>query len=176
MRRALLAVLAGGTLLTGAACDGGAKSTTDAGPASSITPSRVPDQTLPPLPDYAANTKQVCTKLQTVYSGELKAFGAAMGKMVSYKEAKQATEAQTAENAAAGQLKAAGTKIRQETAAAADPDLQAAGAASATKFERSAKDRVYFDRVKTLKDLDGTLQTQMTAWLTPVAGYCESPS
>jgi hypothetical protein len=176
MRRALLAVLAGGTLLTGAACDGGAKSTADQAPASSITPSRVPDETLPPLPDYSADTKQVCTKLQTVYSGELKAFGTAMGKMVSYKEAKQAAQAQTAENAAAGQLKAAGTKIRQETAAAADPDLKAAGATSATKFERSSQDRKYFDRVKTLKDLDSTLQTQMATWLTPVAGYCESPS
>ena len=176
MRRALLAVLAGGTLLTGAACDSGTKSTADAAPASSITPSRVPDETLAPLPDYSANTKQVCAKLQAVYQGELRAFGTAMGKMVSYKEAKQTTEARTAENAAAGQLKAAGTKIRQETAAAADPDFKAAGVTSAAKFERSAQDRKYFDRVKTLKDLDGSLQTQMSEWLTPVAGYCESAS
>lgn len=176
MRRALLAVLAGGTLLTGAACDGVTKNTAGQDPVSSITPSRVPDETLPPLPDYSANTKQVCTKLQTVYSGELKAFGTAMGQMVSYKEAKQAAEAQTAENAAAGQLKAAGTKIRQETATAADPDFKAAGATSAAKFERSAQDRKYFDQVKTLKDLDNTLQTQMAVWLTPVSGYCESPS
>ena len=176
MRRALLAVLAGGTLLTGAACDGGAKSTTDAGPASSITPSRVPYQTLPPLPDYSADTKQVCDRLQAVYTGELRAFGTAMGKMVSYKEAKQAAEAQTAANTAAGQLKAAGAKIRQDTAAAEDPDLKAAGAASATKFERSAQDRSYLNRVKTLKDLDGTLQSQVAEWLNPVSGYCESPS
>jgi len=176
MRRALLAVLAGGTLLTGAACDGAAKSTTDAGPASSVTASRVPDQTLPPLPDYSADTKQVCGRLQAVYTGELRAFGTAMGKMVSYKEAKQTAEAQTAANTAAGQLKAAGAKIRQETAVAEDPDLKAAGAASATKFEHSAQDRGYLNRVKTMKDLDGTLQSQMTVWLTPVAGYCESPS
>jgi len=118
MRRALLAVLAGGTLLTGGACDGGAKNTADAAAASSVAPSRVPDQTLPPLPDYSADTKQVCGRLQAVYTGELRAFGTAVGKMVSYKEAKQTAEAQTAANTAAGQLKAAGAKIRQETAAA----------------------------------------------------------
>jgi hypothetical protein len=176
MRRALLAVIAGGALLTGAACDSATKSTADSAPAESSVPSRVPDETLPPLPDYSADTKQVCGRLQTVYSGELRAFGTEIGKMVSYKEAKQAPEAATAQKAAAGQLKAAGAKIRQETAAAKDPDLKAAGAASAAKFERSAQDGRYFARVKTMKDLDATLQTQMTEWLTPVSGYCESPS
>jgi hypothetical protein len=175
MRRALLAVLAGGTLLlTGAACDSAKKSTADAAP--TIVASRVPDETLPPLPDYSADTKQICARLQTVYGGELRAFGAAMGKMVSYKEAKQAPAVASAQKAAAAQLKAAGAKIRQATAAAADPDLKAAGAASAAKFDRSAQDGAYFARVNTMKDLDSTLQAQMTDWLTPVSGYCEAPS
>ena len=176
MRRALLAVLAGGTLVIGTACDPSAKSTTEAAPAVSDVPSQAPDESMPPLPDYSADTKQVCDRIQVIYTGELRAFGAAMGKMVTYKEAKQAAEAQQAEDAGAAQLKAAGAKIRQETAAAADPDFKAAGVVSAGKLERSAQDRSYFDRVKTLQDLDSTLKGQMVEWLTPVAGYCEPPS
>jgi len=176
MRRALLAILASGTLLTAAACDSGAKDSTDAAAASSATPSRVPDETLPPLPDYSADTKQVCDRLQTVYSGELRDFGAAMGKMVGYKEAKQTADAQKAQDAAAVELKAAGAKIRQETSTAQDPDLQAAGVASADKLDKSAQDDAYFAKVKSLKDLDNSLQTQMNAWLTPVTGVCEASS
>jgi hypothetical protein len=73
---------------------------------------------------------------------------------------------------AAGQLQAAATKIRKETAAAENPDFQAAGKVSAAKLETSAKDRKYMDRVKTLNDLNKTVQQQFTEWLTPVAGYC----
>jgi hypothetical protein len=175
MRRALLAVLATGTLLTAAACDTGAKDSTDAA-AASATPSRVPDETLPPLPDYSADTKQVCDRLQTVYTGELAAFGTAMGKMVSYKEAKQAADAQKAQDTAAVELKAAGSKIQKTTSTAQDPDVQAAGVASAEKLDEGAQDKSYFNKVKTLKDLDTTLQTQMNEWLTPVTGVCESPS
>jgi hypothetical protein len=175
MRRALLAVLATGTLLTAAACDTGAKNSTDAA-AASATPSQVPDETLPPLPDYSADTKQVCDRLQTVYTGELAAFGSAMGKMVSFKEAKQTADAQKAQDAAAVELKAAGSKIQQTTATAQDPDVQAAGVASAEKFNEGAQDTSYFNKVKSLKDLDNTLQSQMNEWLTPVTGVCESSS
>jgi hypothetical protein len=170
MRRALLVALAGSLLLPVAACDKDAKKT--AAPAVSVKPA----DSLPPLPDYTVNTQQICGKLQAVYTGELRDFGAAMGKMVSYKEAKQPADAEKAETAAAGELKAAGAKIRQETSAAEDPDFQAAGEESATKFEKSAADRKYFDQVKTLKDLDGTLQPQMAQWLTPVSSFCEPAS
>jgi hypothetical protein len=175
MRRALLAVLAGGTLLTGAACDSDATKT-DAGPASTIDASTAPSETLPPEPDYTANTKLVCGRLQTIYQGELRDLGTAMGKMITYKEAKKTADAEKAETAAAGELKVVATKIRTETAAAQDPALKTAGATSAAKFEQSAKDRKYFDKVKTLNDLNGTIEGQLTQWLTPVAGYCEPAS
>jgi hypothetical protein len=171
MRRALLAVFAGSLLLPVAACDNNAKSKAE--PVSTVT---VPDDSLPPLPDYSVNTKQICGQLQTVYSGELRDFGSAMGQMVTFKEAKQAPDAAKAENQAAGKLKAAGAKIRQDTAGAEDPDFQAAGETSAAKFERSATDRKYFDRVKTMNDLNGTLEPQMAQWLTPVSAFCQSSS
>ena len=59
---------------------------------------------------------------------------------------------------------------------AKDPEFQEAGETSAAKFEQSATDRKYFDRVKTLKDLNSTLQPQMAQWLTPVSSFCESTS
>jgi hypothetical protein len=170
MRRALLVVLVGSLLLPMAACDNANKST--AAPAASVAPTA----SLPPLPDYSVNTQIICTQLQAVYTSELRAFGSAMGKLVSLKEAKQTADAEKAETAAAAKLKAAGAKIRQDTQAAEDPDFQAAGETSAAKFEQSATDRKYFDRVKTLKDLNSTLQPQMAQWLAPVPSFCESTS
>jgi hypothetical protein len=167
MRRAILAVTLGGVLLTGAACGSDAKTPRTAAPAP--TPSAAPTT---PAPDYSANTTLVCGKLQKVFNDDLKVFGAQVGKMIAYKEAKQAPEAAAAQKAAATQLKAVGTKVRTETAAAEDPELQSAGAASAAKFVKSSADTKLFDRIKTTTDLNRTIQTQMAEWLNPVAGYC----
>lgn len=170
MRRAILAVIAGGTLVAGSACDSDAKAAPEA-----ATPTRTAATAAPSAsaaPDYSASTKVVCGKLQTLYSVELRAFGTAMGKMVTYKEAKQTADAEKAEATAAGQLKAAATRIRRETAAADDPDFQAAGKVSAAKLESGATTRAYMDKVKTLADLDKTVQAQFAEWLNPVAGYC----
>ena len=167
MRRALLAVIAGSTLLAGSACDSDAKPE-----AAEVSPSATAAPSASPEPDYSASTKQVCDRLQGLYTTELRAFGSAMGKMVTYKEEKQTAEAEKAEKAAASQLKAAATKIRKETAAAENPGFQAAGRISASKLETSAKDRRYMDKVKSLSDLNKTVQAQFTEWLTPVAGYC----
>jgi hypothetical protein len=171
MRRALLAVLAGGTLLAGAACDSDANTTAGVAVPSAPAPSSAPPSSVAP-PDFSANTRLVCGRLQGIYQTELRDLGAAMGKMITYKEAKQAAEAQKAENTAADQLKATAAKIRKETGAARDPEFKAAGVVSARKLELSAKDRRYFDRVKTLNDLNRTIEGQLTEWLTPVAGYC----
>jgi hypothetical protein len=172
MRRALLVVLAGGLLLPVAACDSDATESNAAPPATVQPAESLP----PPPPDYTISTQMVCTRLQSVYTDELRDFGTAMGKLVSFKEAKQTADAEKAETAAAGKLKAAGAKIRQDTATAEDPQFQAAGENAAARFEQSATDRKYFDRVKTLKDLDSTLQPQMAQWLTPVTTFCESTS
>jgi hypothetical protein len=170
MRRALLAVIAGGTLLAGAACDGGAKTTAAPEPALSTAPAH----SLPPLPDYTANTNLVCGRLNTIYQGELRAFGAAMGTMITYKEAKQAPDAEKAEDTAVAKLKAVAVKIRKDTGAAQDPEFKAAGVISAMKVETSVKDRKYFAKVKTLKDLNATIEGQFAQWLTPVSGYCRT--
>ncbi|XVV12350.1 hypothetical protein ACQP2X_47405 [Actinoplanes sp. CA-131856] len=167
MRRALLAVIAVGTLLTGAACDSDAKGSDEAAaPAPSASPSATPE------PDYSANTTLVCGNLQKLYSAELKDFGAALGKMITYKEAKQAAEAKKAEDAATAKLKAVATKIRTDTATAENPEFMAAGQTSAAKVDASVVDRKYITKIKTMKDLNGTIEAQFTEWLSPVAGYC----
>jgi hypothetical protein len=167
MRRALAAVAVGGVLLTGAACSRDDKATAAAAPSPS--PSAAPS---PTGPDYSANTALVCGNLQKVFNDDIQAFGTQVGKMIAYKEAKQAPQAAAARKAAQAQLKKVGDKVRAETSAALDPELQVAGAASADKFAKSAADTRFFDRIKSTTDLGKTIQGQMTEWLTPVAGYC----
>ncbi|WP_249999619.1 hypothetical protein [Actinoplanes sp. M2I2] len=168
MRRALLAVLAGSLLLTGAACDSDAKSpeaAPEATPASTAPSSPAP-------PDYTANTKLVCGKLETLYSGELRDFGAAMGKLITYREAKQTAEAKKAETAAVAELKGVAVKIRKETSAAQNPEFKAAGLTSAAKVDASAVNKAYIKKATTLKVLNSTIEGQFKEWLSPVAGYC----
>ncbi|MCA2213605.1 hypothetical protein [Jidongwangia harbinensis] len=167
MRRAFLALALGGALLTASACSDDPEAT-DAAPAWT-TPSA---EATSPAPDYSANTKVVCGKVNKIFAQDIKAFGTQMGKMIAYKEAKEGAEADKAEKAAGTQLKNIGTKVRKETAAAQDPDLKTAGASSAAKLTKSAADRKFFDSIKTQKDLDRTIENRMAEWLTPVAGYC----
>jgi hypothetical protein len=169
MRRALLAVSLGGLLLTGAACSSGGG---DSEPQAPVAQAPSSAATTVPAPNYYANTRKVCGKLNKIFEDEVAQFGSEMGKMIAYKEAKQADEAAQAQKAASKQLKDVGTKVRKETAAAEDPDLKAAGAASATKFTKSAADKTLFEKIKTTKDLDKTLTAKMPDWMDPVAGLC----
>lgn len=169
MRRALLTAALGGLLLTGAGCSDGGDTEDGTAPAQ-VVASSTPAAS--PAPDYSANTKKICASLDKIFDTELEDFGTEIGKMIAYKEAKQADNAQKAEKAAAKQLRDVGARVRKETGAAQDPELKAAGAASATKFSKSAADGKFFDRIKSTKDLDRILETEMTNWLTPVAGYC----
>ena len=167
MRRALAAVAIGGVLLTGTACSSQDK------PTAAATPSPTPAASPTPTgPDYSADTALVCTKLRTILSDDVAAFGTQMGKLIADREAKAKPEAAAAQKAAQAQLKAVGEKIRRETSAALDPELQQAGATSAAKFTTSAADTKLFDSIKSTTDLTKVMQGQMTEWLTPVAGYC----
>lgn len=165
MRRALAAVAIGGVLLTGSACSSHDK------PSAAASPSPTPSPT-PTGPDYSTNTALVCGKLRTIFSDDVAAFGTQMGKMIADKEAKAKPEAAVAQKAAQAQLKTVGEKIRTETSAALDPELQEAGGTSADKFATSAADTKLFDSIKSTADLTKVMQGQMAEWLTPVAGYC----
>lgn len=169
MRTALLAVSLGGLLLTGAACSSG---DSDKTPIAEAPAPPSPVVTTSPPPDYSADTRKVCAALDKVFDTDVAQFGAAMGKMIAYKEAKQAEEAEAARKVASRELKDVSAKVRRTTAAADDPDLKEAGAVSATKFSRSAADKAMFDKVRTTRDLDRTLKARMPDWMDPVAGVC----
>ena len=167
MRRAFLAVALGGVLLASAACSSDAE--TPAAAPAAATPLAAATTA---APDYSANTKLVCGKVEKIFNDDLEGFGTQVGKMIAYKEAKQTADAEKAEKAAGKELKEIGAKVKKETAAAQDPELKTAGASSAAKFTKSATDAKFFDSIKTTKDLDRTIEAKMTEWLTPVAGYC----
>jgi len=174
MRPAILAVTAGSVLLMATACGSEPRTVETAASAPAPVPS-APAATTPARPDYSADTAKVCVRLKKIFPAELDGFGTAMGKMIAYKENKQTAataEAEAAAKAAAAELKAIGTQIRRATTAARNPELKQAGATSAAKFERSARDRRYINRIRTKQDLDRTLEAQLEEWLTPVAGYC----
>jgi hypothetical protein len=184
MRRAILAVIAGGVLVTSAACGDDAKNEDTAAPAVTT-----PAATTAPAPaassvgpDFTADTVKVCERLDKVFTTEFGDFGEALGKMIAHKEAKETASADKAEKQAATELKAVGTQIRKETASAQDPELKTLATTSAQRIEASAKDLGYIEDIKSTKDLDSSLKDKITEWISPVAGYCgvkravESPS
>jgi hypothetical protein len=158
MRRALLAVALGGVLVTGTACD-----TDRPTSAAAAVPSPTPAASA--APDYSADTRAVCGRLETVFNHDLAPFHAQMGKMIANKEAKLAQEA-------AKTQKAAGAELKKETAAAQDPQLRDAGAVSAGKLTKSATDKKFFSKIKTQKDYNRVIEDQLQEWFTPAAGYC----
>jgi hypothetical protein len=167
MRRALLAVALGGVLVTGTACDTDRSSGAGAAPAAAS-----PTPGASAAPDYSADSRAVCGRLETVFNDDLAAFHAQMGKMIANKEAKLAPEAVKAQKAAGAALKKVGAKIKKETAAAQDPQLRDAGAVSAAKITKSATDKSFFKKIKTQKDYDRVIEDQLQQWFTPAAGYC----
>lgn len=170
MRRALLAVTLGGVLLTGTACDGDAETTAATAPtAPTATPSTVPTT---PLPDYSANTRKVCGRVEKVFGTGLKTFGTEVGKMIAYKEAKVTVEAKKSQQAAGDRLKAVAASIRKETSTAQDPALKAAGRTSAAKFTKAAADTRFFNSIKTQKDFDRIIEGRLSEWQRPLSGYC----
>jgi hypothetical protein len=167
MRRVFLAVTLGGVLLAGTACD------SDAPPAAAaptvVTPSTVP--TTPP-PDYSANTRKVCGRVDKIFDSGLKAFGTEVGRMIAYKEAKVPAEVKKSQKAAGDRLKAVARSIRKESSAAQDPALKTAGAVSATKFTKAAADTRFFNSIKSQKDFDRIIEGRLSQWQSPLSGYC----
>ncbi|MEV0896742.1 hypothetical protein [Actinoplanes sp. NPDC049802] len=171
MRRAILAVLAGGLLLGSAACGSDPKPSSAPQPTVSALIEATPVASAP-TPDYSAENDAVCGRLDKVFTTEFGQFGKAIGKMIAYKEAKDKAGAAKAEKTAAAELRAVATAIRKEIADAENPDLKAAAVVSAGKIEASAKDRDYIEKIKTTKDLNKSLEDEIAEWLSPVAGYC----
>lgn len=179
MRRVILAVLTGGALLAAGACGDDPKPAEFTEPAATAAASAPTESGIPsasasvaPSFDYTADNNKVCKRLDSVVTAEFGDFGAALGKMIANKEADQTADAKKLEATAATELKAVATRIRKETTAAQDPKLKQAASATAAKIEASAKNRDFIEKIDTTKDLDTTLKTQVSSWLSPVSSYC----
>jgi hypothetical protein len=170
MRRVILAATLGGILLAGAACDSDAETATAAPPTEVATaPSAAP--TTPP-PDYSADTRKVCGRVEKVFGTGLKTFGTEVGRMIAYKEAKVPAEVKKSQKAAGARLRTVAANIRKETAAAQDPALKTAGNTSAAKFSKAAADSRFFNSIKTQKDFDRIIEGRLSEWQRPLSGYC----
>lgn len=160
MRRALTTVTLGAVLLTGAACSTKSEPTAAA---TSAAPS--------PSADYSADTKKVCGEVDQILDGDFKKFGEKLGEMIVYKEAGNTAQTAKAKASAQSELKAVAASIREKTSVALDPELKAGGEEAAANMEATAAGDEFFAKIKTLKDLD-SLETEMTAWLMPLATFC----
>ncbi|MET8153934.1 hypothetical protein ACIBSW_34815 [Actinoplanes sp. NPDC049668] len=168
MQRIILAATTGALLLTGSAC--GTKSDTDTAAAPKAPAATV---SASPSADYTADTKKVCGEIEKLLDGKkMEKFGEELGKLIVYKQAKATAEAKKARTAAGERLTDLAKAMNESTAAAKDPELKAAGEETLQAMTRTAEDDAFFAKLKTVKDLDKTLESGITAWLTPLTPFC----
>ena len=142
-------------------------------PASADAVQPSPTKTPAKAASYAANTKKVCAKVDSLFEGaEVDRFAKELGRLILYKKAKKPAKANQARELAKKELKSLAASVRSNTAAAQDPQLKAAGEKSAASIEQSAADNAFFAKLKTIKDVNSNLTSEMTPWLTPLSVYC----
>ncbi|MEU7901566.1 hypothetical protein [Actinoplanes sp. NPDC049118] len=166
MRRIILGATTGALLLTGSAC--GTKPDTAAAPAAPAA-----TVSASPSADYTADTKKVCGEIDKILDGKkMEKFGEELGKLIVFKQANSTASAKKARTAAGEKLKDLAKAMNESTAAAKDPELKAAGEESLQAMTSTAEDDAFFAKLKTVKDLDKTLESGITEWLTPLAPFC----
>jgi hypothetical protein len=182
-RSTALASMASVLLLTVSACENDPAPDATATPPGPTASASVPESApasagvVNPSPSktasYTANTKKVCTKVDSLFQGaELERFAKDLGRHILYKKAKKTAKANQARDLAKKELRALAATVRSNTASAQDPKLKAAGEKSAVSIEKTAADNAFFAKLKTIKDVNGNLTSEMTPWLTPLSVYC----
>jgi hypothetical protein len=178
MQRTVTAVAFGALVLTGSACTGGGpdgaeSSATASPPAASAAGTARAVATPGKAPDYAANTKKICTGIDRLLVGkQMDRFATELGTIILHTDAKDAAKANAARAGAQKELRALAGAVRKQTAAAKDPNLRAAGRKGAESIEGSAADRAFFARVKSVKTVEKVLEAEMISWISPFAMFC----
>jgi hypothetical protein len=180
MRSTTLALGAGALLLTATACAGGSEPKAAAGATPSAkanvatsAPSVQPSPSAVAKPAGTDSDKKVCGKINKLIEGDqMKKFGDKLGEMIVYKQAKQTAKANSARAAAQKGLRKLAADFEAATANAVDPELKAAGAETADTIRDSAKDNAFFAKIKTIKDVDKELESEIVPWITPLASFC----
>jgi hypothetical protein len=162
MRRAILTVVLGGVLLTGAACGSDSPPVT-AGPTAAPSPSG---------PDYSVDTRRVCGEIQKVLDKNMESFGVELGKMIANKEAGVAAGARESKAAAQKKLRSFAAELVKTAEGAQDPRVRAAATQTADKLRADADNDAFYDGIEKASELDKALGPKVADWMGPVAGSC----
>ena len=156
MRRALFGVVAGGLLLTAAACGSTGGPTPGAGTPGAAGPVSL-------SPEQAA-TKASCEAIGDVYSKNMGVFASSLSKVP--------TTGDTARLDARQKLTDFGAAILGATRTSTDAQLRADGKQAATRLQATAKNAAFFAKIKTTQDVSTVLGPSMKEWLAPVTHHC----
>jgi hypothetical protein len=170
MRRVALTAILAGAVLGGSACAGEREPT--AAPGTTPPSSAAPTYATPTQPaEQRADTKRICGQTDKIFTAGLKDFGAELGRMIAFKQAKDTAKADQSRNAAEKQLTSLADDVREATADAVDPELRDAGKQAADKITATAGRDAFYGKIDAMKDLSG-LEAEMRAWFAPLAAVC----
>jgi hypothetical protein len=149
MRRAVLLLVAGGLLVTPAACG---TATSTATPSSTVATA-------------APETRTACEAVGEAYTKSMGPFAEAVAKAAGSGSATDRAEAQKR----LGDLAAS---IRAATASAKDPQIVTDGKTAADQLQKKAADKTVFAALKTPQDASQLLGPTLKDWLAPVTSHC----
>ncbi|HEY0000531.1 MAG TPA: hypothetical protein VGB74_08760 [Actinoplanes sp.] len=156
MRRVVLSLAIGGVLLSAAACG------TSRDDDKSATPNVAPASGAAAQPGQVA-TKSACEALGAVYSKNMAPFAKSLTDVASGKGSPKSAQQS---------LKAFATAVRGATETSTDAQLRADGKQAADRLQAKAGDATFFSKIKTSKDVDTVLVTNLKEWLSPVSHHC----
>ena len=165
MRRAVLALLVGGALLTATAC-GTAKNAT---PNTAPNPGQATAVSAGAAPPVETTTKQWCESLGQVYNSNMGPFAESLTKMV---DGRKTGAAKATQDAAQKSLTSFAAAIRAATEGAVDPSLVQVGRQISDILKDKAKDEALFDKIKTTDDVNKLLGPTLKEWLAPLTSRC----
>jgi hypothetical protein len=174
MRRAvpvLIACLLFGATACGTARTGDQAATQPPVPPAASVPAGAGKAPATPgvAPAALAETKQVCEAIGQVYTDNMGRFAGSLSSLVA--DRADAAKARTSQERAQKALGTFATDVRtatQYSPAAA----RAAGKQAADRLGKAAGDDAYFAKIKTTKDVDRVLGTDLTKWLAPITEHC----
>ncbi|WP_328468331.1 hypothetical protein OHA21_51505 [Actinoplanes sp. NBC_00393] len=154
MRRVISTLLAGGALLTAAACGTAPNSGTDT--AASAPAAASPAAT----PAVGA----ACEALAQAYGKNMAPYAQSLTTLVS----DRTTIAQAQQS-----LAAFATAVQDATKSSADKQLQADGKKTAEQMHAKSTDAKFFGAIKTPEDVNKAMGPTLTSWLSPLSEHCD---
>ncbi|MCO8271743.1 hypothetical protein M1L60_14190 [Actinoplanes sp. TRM 88003] len=116
-----------------------------------------------PVATAPAALRTTCEAVGQAYQKNMAPFAEALTKYVA--DRKTIATAQQS-------LASFATAVQEATAASEDADLKSAGKKAATQMHAKSTDAKFFEAIKTPKDVEKTLGTTLTGWLSPVSSRC----